>query len=72
MKKNKQKMKMLFTLGAFFIIAGIISAKVSETISHTDGDNATFTVIGILMIALGAIFMSINIITRLIGHSTDN
>jgi LPXTG-motif cell wall-anchored protein len=70
MKNNKQKV--LFTLGAFFIIAGIIIAKVSETMSHTDGDNTAFTIIGILMIALGALFISINIITRLIGRSTDN
>jgi hypothetical protein len=66
MKKNKQKM--LFTLGAFFIIAGIIIAKVSETMSHAESDHATFNVIGILMIALGAILVSINIITRLIGR----
>ena len=70
MKKNKRKI--LFTLGAFFIITGIISAKVSETMSHTEGDNAVVSIIGILMIALGAIFMSINIITRLIGRSTNN
>ena len=70
MKKNKRKI--LFTLGAFFIITGIISAKVSETMSHTEGDNAVASIIGILMIALGAIFMSINIITRLIGRSTNN
>ncbi len=66
MKQNKQKM--FFTLGAFFIIAGIFIAKVSETMSDTAGDNATFTVIGILMIALGSIFMAINIITRLMGR----
>ena len=66
MKQNKQKM--FFTLGAFLIIAGIFIAKVSEAMSHTAGDNATFTVIGILMIALGAIFMAINIITRLMGR----
>jgi len=70
MKKNKQKM--LFTLGAFFIIAGIIIAKVSETVENTANDNTIFTVIGILMIALGAVFMSINIITRLLGRSSDN
>lgn len=62
------KKKILFMLGAFCIIVGIIIAKVSAMMGNETNNN-TFTILGILMIALGAIFISINIIMRLIEHS---
>lgn len=55
--------KILFIFGAICILAGIIIAKISGD------DNAIITMVGILMIAIGAIFMAINIILRLIERS---
>jgi hypothetical protein len=67
MKRDKQKI--LFILGAFCITAGIVIAKVNDAMASTPDDSNTFSVIGILMIAIGAIFISTNIVIRLIKHS---
>lgn len=61
MKPAKQKI--FFLLGAFCIVAGIIIAKISGE------DHSLFTVIGMSMMALGVVFISINIIMRLIERS---
>lgn len=60
------KQKTLFMLGAFCIIAGIVIAKISNEANHP-----MLTVIGVAMIAIGAILISINIIMRLIEHSRN-
>ena len=54
--------------GATLITAGIISTKIGST----SADSATLSVIGTLMMAAGAILMSINIIFRLIRNKSAN
>jgi len=67
MKQDKQKI--LFMLGAFCIITGIIIAKISSAMANNEHDNTTFVVIGLFITSVGTLFISANIIMRLIKHS---